>query len=70
LAAIWSVIAAFQLITPHAAPANGSEIAKSAVTSAPERREPANLLDAASAKSDRSPRDRPRNARIVPQAFV
>jgi hypothetical protein len=71
LAAIWIVIAAFELVTPRAVPANGGEVANSHVASIPEqRRELAKLLDAASGKPDRSPADRPRSARNVPQVFV
>jgi hypothetical protein len=71
LAAVWIVIAAFQSITPGAASVQGGEVAKGQVTSVSEqRRELANLLDAVPGKPDRSPADRPRSARMVPQLFV
>jgi hypothetical protein len=71
LAAVWIVIAAFKFITPGAAPAMNVEMAKAPVTSVSEqRRELANLLDTTSDKSHRSPADRPRSARFVPQSFV
>jgi len=71
LAAVWIVIAAFRFITPGAVPAMNVEMAKAPVTSVPEqRRELANLLDTTPGKSSRSPADRPRSARFVPQSFV
>jgi hypothetical protein len=71
LAAVWFVIAVFKFITPGAAPAMNVEMAKAPVASVSEqRRELANLLDATSDKSNRSPADRPRSARFVPQSFV
>jgi hypothetical protein len=71
LAAVWFVIAVFRITTPGSTPANGSEVAKSPVTSVSEqRRELARLLDSAPGKPDRSPADRPRSARVVPQSFV
>jgi hypothetical protein len=71
LAAVWIVIAAFKSITLGAAPANADHLAGSKVISVPEqRRELANLLGAAPDKSNRSPADRPRSARVVPQSFA
>jgi hypothetical protein len=71
LAAVWIVIAVFRFTTPGAATANSSALAKNQVISVSEqRRELANLLDATPGKSNRSPADRPRSARIVPQSFV
>ena len=71
LAAVWFVIAAFKFTTPGVVPAMNVEMAKAPITSVPEqRRELANLLDATPDKSHRSPADRPRSARFVPQSFV
>ena len=70
LAAVWIVIAVFKITTPGAATANAGEVAKNQVISVSEqRRELANLLEAAD-KSSRSPADRPRSARVVPQSFA
>ena len=71
LAAVWIVIAAFKFTTPNSTTANAGEIAKNQTISVSEqRRELANLLDATPDKSRRSPVDRPRSARVVPQSFV
>jgi hypothetical protein len=71
LAAVWIVIAVFKSLTPGAAPANAYPIAKSHVPSVPEqRRELANLLGIRPDKSNRTPADRPRSARVVPQFFA
>ena len=70
LAAVWIVIAVFRFTTPGAATANSGMVAKNRVISVSEqRRELANLLDAAD-KSSRSPADRPRSSRVVPQPFA
>ena len=71
LAAVWIVIAAFKFTTPNSSTANAGEIAKNQTISVSEqRRELANLLDAAPEKSSRPPANRPRSARVVPQSFV
>ena len=71
LAAVWIVIAAFRFTTPGAATASVGNVAKSRIISVSEqRRELANLLDPASDKSSRSPADRPRSSRFVPQSVV
>ena len=71
LAALWMVIAVFKFITPGAALANANQIAKSKLVSVPEqRRELAKLLGVNPDKSNRSPADRPRSARVVPHFFA
>lgn len=71
LAAVWIVIAIFKFTTPNSSTASAGEIAKNQTISVSEqRRELADLLDATPDKSSRSPVDRPRSARIVPQSFV
>ena len=71
LAAVWVVIAVFKFVTPGAAVANDVQIARSKAISVPEqRRELANLLGVTPDKSNRSPADRPRSARVVPQSFA
>ncbi len=71
LAAVWIVIAVVKFTTPSAATSNVNTVAKNQVISVSEqRRELANLLDAAPDKSNRSPADRPRSARIVLRSFV
>ena len=69
LAAVWMVIAVFRFITPGAAPAPVGAVAKGqAISIAEQHRELARLLDGAPGKEDRSPADRPRTARYVPQS--
>jgi hypothetical protein len=71
LAAVWIVIAAFKFITPGATLANADQIAKSKLISVPDqRRELANLLGTAPDKSNHSPADRPRSARVIPQTLA
>jgi hypothetical protein len=71
LAAVWIVIAAFKFSTPNSTTANAGEIAKNQTISVSEqRRELAHLLDATPDKSSRSPANRPRSARVIPQSFV
>jgi hypothetical protein len=71
LAAVWIVIAVFKFTTPNSTTANAGEIAKNQTISVSEqRRELANLLDATPDKSSRSPANRPRSARVIPQSFV
>ncbi len=71
LAAVWIVIAAFKFTTPSGSTASAGAVAKSQVISVSEqRRELANLLDSTFEKSNRSPADRPRSARVVPQSVV
>lgn len=71
LAALWIVIAVFKSITPGAVPANSTQLAKGKLISVPaQRRELAKLLGVNPDKSNRSPADRPRSARVVPQFFA
>ena len=71
LAVIWIVIAVFKFTTPNGARVSADAFAGNQVISVSEqRRELANLLDSTSEKPSRSPADRPRSARFVPQFVV